>query len=307
MVSIHAPGWARHICIYIICSSSRFQFTRPGGRDSTPASPNTNSASFNSRARVGATRARARRPRARARFNSRARVGATSKRPSTSSSKSPFQFTRPGGRDKPLIVNQSIRPVSIHAPGWARLWHLAQEFSELPVSIHAPGWARLPQTIDSCSRRVRFNSRARVGATGCWGRCARRRRRFNSRARVGATDVRRTNAFTSHLFQFTRPGGRDTRGASRSCLLRWVSIHAPGWARRSAMCLASPAECFNSRARVGATRPLPPARLRGDGFNSRARVGATKPRPPGRGTPKGFNSRARVGATAPASHVGRGH
>ena len=99
---------------------------------------------------------------------------------------------------------------------------------------------------------------------------------FNSRARVGATYPHDFGIYARDPFQFTRPGGRDQSRAEPLNSLRYVSIHAPGWARPPVSTAPlAPTDGFNSRARVGATPTgiyFAPARGR---FNSRARVGAT--------------------------------
>ena len=147
-------------------SSARFQFTRPGGRDLCVVNTLlTKMRSFNSRARVGATLRTQRGHLRIKRFNSRARVGATLGA-NTFSAKNMFQFTRPGGRDRPersmgcstICFNSRARVgatggrfgaedgadgVSIHAPGWARRKLRFRQLRPSRVSIHAPGWARL--------------------------------------------------------------------------------------------------------------------------------------------------------------------
>ena len=144
------------------------------------------------------------------------------------------------------------------------------------VSIHAPGWARL--TVPSSNKRATtcFNSRARVGATRTplirsaislvfqFTRPGGRDRRhpihlphptcFNSRARVGAT---RVSSFRVPLllFQFTRPGGRDLATASAPTSVKRFQFTRPGGRDRTAPTNLRSSGSFNSRARVGATRP----------------------------------------------------
>ena len=163
--------------------------------------------------------------------------------------------------------------VSIHAPGWARLRVRPVALRRLGVSIHAPGWARLTAGITDRMLRafqftrpggrdrfcpvirgasVRFNSRARVGATIYRLPPRAIRSCFNSRARVGATSSQLLASEIHSAFQFTRPGGRDWI-ANLLDLLADVSIHAPGWARRKVPTAEKSRLRFNSRARVGAT------------------------------------------------------
>ena len=186
-VSIHAPGWARPspsspswdcgpgfnsrarvgatyqwIVIFLLAV---FQFTRPGGRDTTITTLSSTTSRFNSRARVGATTAAVTgtvkickfqftrpggrdtqtgpwRPGYYYSFNSRARVGATvlclmrhCRIPCFNSR------ARVGATRSPLSLNRPPN-VSIHAPGWARLARFASSMACMTVSIHAPGWAR---------------------------------------------------------------------------------------------------------------------------------------------------------------------
>ena len=185
-------------------------------------------------------------------FNSRARVGATGERYNLPSEK---------------------RRVSIHAPGWARLGVSKSTMTQLPrFNSRARVGATRPLSALAPARR-RFNSRARVGATRRRDRLLNRHAvsihapgwarqgsvpvvsvamGFNSRARVGATRDRVPRPPPPWLFQFTRPGGRDSRPGhpernttmfqftrpggrdlttTNTTQKERVSIHAPGWAR----------------------------------------------------------------------------
>ena len=97
-VSIHAPVWVRPFVLLIKLSGKLFQFTHPCGCDSKSMKPIKSSSCFNSRTRVGATRADSRPERSIDGFNSRTRVGAT---------------------DMDGLFN-IIFGVSIHAPVWVR-------------------------------------------------------------------------------------------------------------------------------------------------------------------------------------------
>ncbi len=231
-----------------------------------------------------------------------------------------FQFTRPGGRDLALVALGCLRAgFQFTRPG-GRDPRLATYYeANNPVSIHAPGWARRSPPSLKKGTRPCFNSRARVGATRRGQNAFRVVAGFNSRARVGATPPFAAFRIWLPVFQFTRPGGRDTRRQMGTGVTQG----------------------FNSRARVGATRRPPPTNssppsfqftrpggrdnniincwsgtnkfqfTRPGGrditwfgingletsFNSRARVGATPWLDAWIERSSGFNSRARVGAT----------
>ena len=122
-----------------------FQFTRPGGRDLRVAGVNTNTASFNSRARVGATKIRGVGGRALQGFNSRARVGATSLRAIPCNICRSFNSRARVGATSVLL---SVRLIGLSFNSRARV-------GATPVSAWTLG------------RTISFNSRARVGATPC--------------------------------------------------------------------------------------------------------------------------------------------
>ena len=142
-VSIHAPGWARRPDSPSPPSPSRFQFTRPGGRDNPPTTTSAPSPSFNSRARVGAT-SDFRPPPPPAKIVSIHAPGwARHLLRDAGLQFRQFQFTRPGGRDMSewLVAVVGIL-FQFTRPGGRDLW------------------PRLPLPLSPC-----FNSRARVGAT----------------------------------------------------------------------------------------------------------------------------------------------
>ena len=120
------------------------------------------------------------------------------------------------------------------------------------VSIHAPVRARL-KTWLLVHHAIRFNPRAREGATPIWCPNNNVLCRFNPRAREGATARR----------------GRPLYGGS-------VSIHAPVRARPSIRGHDNNVLCrFNPRAREGATGRIRAVQLFCSRFNPRAREGAT--------------------------------
>ena len=296
-VSIHAPGWARHSNHTGHRYSTLFQFTRPGGRDSKPASPPSKPKRFQFTRPGGrdVTPALTSTPWiwfqftrpggrdtcqgspvavAKACFNSRARVGATTKGYSHDNPKNSFNSRARVGATRLAETAGLPTHVSIHAPGWARLAPGLQVRLRQRVSIHAPGWAR-PVEVSRRRAHRGFNSRARVGAT-----CSAQRRRITSQ------------------FQFTRPGGRDTPSPPAPTSPSSFNSRARVGATADGDAAVGGHGGFNSRARVGATSPNHALRPGERRFNSRARVGATRACPAfRRGAARRFNSRARVGAT----------
>ena len=169
-----------------------------------------------------------------------------------------FQSTRPCGRD-----TVCRRPPVLGAA----------------VSIHAPVWARHCGAALRCSLNLRFNPRARVGATLFTRQFLRRAAQVSIHAPVWARHVQAALLMASSpVVSIHAPvWARHQRRAdvaqqrvlvsihapvwARHLLLRDdaqsgldVSIHAPVWARhaQSAALAASPYS-FNPRARVGAT------------------------------------------------------
>ena len=191
----------------------------------------------------------------------------------------------------------------------------------LQVSIHAPGWARHSAPAPVCVIGSRFNSRARVGATG------------------GVRALRAAGGVSIHAPGWARPGAGAGSGAGgtgfnsrarvgatpqpqSSASQGWVSIHAPGWARPSAAWMPRGKRrfqftrpggrdivsfmslpfflCFNSRARVGATEAGGRAReVRRVSIHAPGWARPLWLSPNGFLGPS-FNSRARVGATGGA-------
>ena len=275
-VSIHAPGWARHVLFLRLDCEVTVSIHAPGWARPSPGlpagAPRKVSIHAPGWARprprpmwgAGIERFQFTRPGGRDRgalqpsqreapgFNSRARVGATWRIQKHNDATTPFQFTRPGGRDSASFCARAC----------------ASTFQFTRPGGRDPPPRPPPQPPRS------FNSRARVGATG-----------------------ERPGRVCCDGFQFTRPGGRDTRPRSSPASAVAVSIHAPGWARLPAGAPRKEHDHVSIHAPGWARLDNNKHNPKGTGFNSRARVGATR-----RGRRRGaarrrFNSRARVGAT----------
>ena len=162
-----------------------FQFTRPGGRDSS------------SLCLIGLF----------GRFNSRARVGATY-RQCQRHARHQFQFTRPGGRDFINRLLTTLLTFQFTRPGGRDSVPNAATCGS-SVSIHAPGWARLAGLAKSRATANCFNSRARVGATVV-GSQTQGRERVSIHAPGWARQPADSPLYYHRAFQFTRPGGRDS-------------------------------------------------------------------------------------------------
>ena len=118
------------------------------------------------------------------------------------------------------------------------------------ISIRAPAWGR-PLRWFPCPAGSYFNSRPRMGATGCTSSRSWRPRYFNSRPRMGATHHLPAPPLCG-LFQFAPPHGGDS-SASRGAHTMTISIRAPAWGRRTISPHLLCAVYFNSRPRMGAT------------------------------------------------------
>ena len=206
-VSIHAPGWARPGASAHICAILSFQFTRPGGRDARGRPATVTTASFNSRARVGAT------------------LGVQK-----DINLDVFQFTRPGGRD---TIEKYFRP----SPGC---------FNSRARVGATTGLRALALVLRSFNSRARVGATqrpppprrpppmfqfTRPGGRDLFSPVVSSIRQMFQFTRPGGRDARFVDrAGRRWEFQFTRPGGRDLSGCSSGVLI-YVSIHAPGWAR----------------------------------------------------------------------------
>ena len=180
-------------------------------------------------------------------------------------------WARPIGRHRVGVDD----PVSIHAPAWARRRRGAADGAVVDVSIHAPAWARRSGRPSAACTRC-FNPRARVGATQGNGKTLNTIKvSIHAPAWARRAEFRITEA--ADLFQSTRPR-----------------------ARRLASSRATPAKCFNPRARVGRDSRRWQRLCETASFNPRARVGRDRVTRNCIATSPCFNPRARVGATAPA-------
>ena len=211
----------------ILCA---FQFTRPGGRDSSSRARRSRKERFNSRARVGATLSE-RRGRVQMVVSIHAPGWARLVGDDGVLGALAVSIHAPGWARRDAILAGSIRDgVSIHAPGWARPKLADEQAQTQQVSIHAPGWAR-PALAGGTAAVMAVS----IHAPG-WARL----------------DTALQTTYDA-WFQFTRPGGRDrtVRRADAPC--RRFNSRARVGATRQAFQLQKFYESFNSRARVGAT------------------------------------------------------
>ncbi len=250
-VSIHAPVWGRPAKSAPYAQHNRFQFTPPYGGDAAGRGWRQLLRCFNSRPRMGATRAKLVGCKRCSHVSIHAPVwGRPPKNPSVSRTKT-FQFTPPYGGDvttSPIVApwvqfqftppyggdGRNLHQMRPHRRfnsrprmGATQRRHL--QICRYTVSIHAPVWGRRSaHWLRSVGMSFQFTPP--YGGDAAPSTAAPPKKCFNSRPRMGATisNTRRAAApmVSIHAPVWGRPLDGGLIGGTND-----VSIHAPVWGR----------------------------------------------------------------------------
>ena len=190
----------------------------------------------------------------RAGFNPRTRVGCDLSLADVLHPQTVFQSTHPRGvRHLGLRLQQTVHPVSIHAPAWGATVLLPGQagFPDGFQSTHPRGVRPIQQRLGH-PVAAGFNPRTRVGCDASWISAWTGPSSFNPRTRVGCDTAASQQSQITNQFQSTHPRGVRPCGDGWETVMGYVSIHAPAWGATHRLCgcyvwLSS----FNPRTRVG--------------------------------------------------------
>ena len=232
VVSIHAPAW---------------------GATRRPSQPPRDPPCFNSRSRVGSD-APWRRPTARPKVSIHAPAwGATGRRLHAFRRMRSFNSRSRVGSDIRAFLRPLWTWVSIHAPAWGATPLRAQRLHAAPFQFTLPRGER-PRRLSNPCRRLRFNSRSRVGSDSPPTRSGTASPVSIHAPAWGATVPTKISSHSTS-FQFPLPRGdrhRHRRGTGRTARFQFT---LPRGERRRWCGGCRGPWGFNSRSRVGSDSP----------------------------------------------------